>query len=207
MADDVFTRFHVRYYDSRRAGRLALVTMDNGADHTRPTVFDQRALASLGDALDEIEGQGDVKGLLLTGKPFVFVAGADLTRFEGADEAFAREAVRTGQGVFRRLRALPFPTVAAINGACLGGGLEIALHCDVRTLSRSAGPIAFPEVFLSILPAWGGTQIAPRVIGAQRALQVIVHNALDNNRMLRALQAFELGLADELLEPVDVFEA
>jgi 3-hydroxyacyl-CoA dehydrogenase/enoyl-CoA hydratase/carnithine racemase len=205
MADDLTTRFKVRYYDSPRAGRLAVVTMDNGADHTKPTSFGQKALESLDAALDEVERQ-DVKGLLLTGKPFVFAVGADITAFEGADEGFARTAGQAGHAAFRRLQDLPVPTLAAINGACMGGGLELALHCDYRTLSEAARPIAFPEVFLSILPAWGGTQLAPRLVGAANALKVIVHNALDNNRMLSARQAFELGFADRLVQPVDVFE-
>lgn len=204
---DVTTQFHVRYYDSPRAGRLVLVTMDNGADHTKPNTFGEAALRSLGSALDEIGSESDVKGLLLTGKPFVFAVGADITRFHGADEEFAREAGGQGHRLFRRLADLPFPTLAAVNGAAMGGGLEIALHCDYRTLSDAAGPIAFPEVFLNILPAWGGTQLAPRVVGAGNALQVIVHNALENNTMLRrAQQAFDLGFADELLPAVDFFE-
>ncbi|MDP9021514.1 MAG: 3-hydroxyacyl-CoA dehydrogenase NAD-binding domain-containing protein [Actinomycetota bacterium] len=206
MANEVYTRFKVRYYDSREAGRLALVTMDNGADHTKPNTFGLRALESLRDALDEMESQSDVKGLMLTGKPFIFAAGADITAFQGADEEFAREAGSTGHALFRRLMDLPYPTLAAINGVCLGGGLEIALHCDYRTLSHAAGPIGFPEVFLSILPAWGGTQLTPRIAGPANALQVIVRNALDNNRTLNAAQAAQLGLVDDVLPSVDFHE-
>jgi hypothetical protein len=90
MAD--VTRFKVGYHDSPRAGRLALVTMDNGRDHTRPNTFGAESLASLDAALDELAAQPDVKGLLLTGKPFVFAVGADLGSFTGATAAFAREA-------------------------------------------------------------------------------------------------------------------
>lgn len=207
MAGDVVTQFHVTYHDSPRAGRLALLTMDNGADHTKPTTFGEAALASLDAALGELESQPDVKGLLLTGKPFVFAVGADLDAFEGATPEMARQAGRAGHDAFSRLAALPYPTVAAVNGAAIGGGLEIALHCDHRTLSTSAAPVGFSEVFLSILPAWGGTQLTPRLIGAERALQVLVHNPLDQNRLLKARQAFELGLADRLLEPVDFLDA
>ncbi|MGH3440813.1 MAG: 3-hydroxyacyl-CoA dehydrogenase NAD-binding domain-containing protein [Nitriliruptorales bacterium] len=203
MSQDIYTRFKVRWFDSPSAGRLAIVTMDNGEDHTKPNTFGQQALESLRDALDAIEAESDVKGLLLTGKPFIFAVGADITSFAGADEGLAREAGEQGHALFKRLKDLPFPTLAAINGACMGGGLEIALHCDCRTLARSARPIAFPEVFLSILPAWGGTQLAPRIVGATNALKVVVHNALDNNRQLNAEQALELGFADELLDPVE----
>ncbi|HVM01017.1 MAG TPA: 3-hydroxyacyl-CoA dehydrogenase NAD-binding domain-containing protein [Egibacteraceae bacterium] len=206
MADSPVTQFKLTHYDSRRAGRLALLTMDNGQDHRKPTTFGPLALESLSRALDTLEGEGDVKGLLLTGKPFVFAAGADLKSFHGADETFARGAAEAGHAAFQRLQNLPFPTLAAINGACLGGGLEIALHCDYRTLSTGAGAIAFPEVFLSIFPAWGGTQLAPRIIGAENALTVIVHNALSNNKLLRPKEAFALGLADRLFDAVDFLD-
>jgi 3-hydroxyacyl-CoA dehydrogenase/enoyl-CoA hydratase/carnithine racemase len=205
-ADDTYTRFKVRHYDSPTAGRLAIVTMDNGADHTKPNVFGERALRSLSEVLDEIEGQDDLKGLLLTGKRFIFAVGADVTEFEGITPEDARRGAEEGHRLFARLLDLPVPTLAAINGAAIGGGLEIALHCDYRTISGSANPIAFSEVFLSLLPGWGGTQLAPRVAGTANALKVIVHNALDNNRMLDARQAHELGFADEIIEPVDLFE-
>jgi enoyl-CoA hydratase/carnithine racemase len=205
MADNP-TQFKLTWYESPAAGRLALVTMDNGGDHTKPNVFGEAAIRSLHATLDEIAAQPDTKGLLLTGKPFIFAVGADISTFEGVTEEVAREGARGGHEAFTRLSALPFPTLAAINGACIGGGLEIALHCDYRTLSTAAAPIAFSEVFLSIFPAWGGTQLAPRLIGGPKALQVIVHNALNTNRMLKAREAFELGFADRLIPAVDFLD-
>ncbi|HVM19683.1 MAG TPA: 3-hydroxyacyl-CoA dehydrogenase NAD-binding domain-containing protein [Egibacteraceae bacterium] len=203
---DAITQFKVRYFDSPRAGRLALVTMDNGADYRKPSTFGEEALRSLDAALDDVESQSDVKGLLLTGKPFIFAVGADLDQSKGADADFARTAAQGGHAAFRRLAGLPFTTLAAINGAAMGGGLEIALHCDYRTISSAAAPIAFPEVFLSILPAWGGTQLAPRLIGAAKALQIIVHNPLNMNKMLSARDAFDLGLADRLIDGVEFLD-
>jgi 3-hydroxyacyl-CoA dehydrogenase/enoyl-CoA hydratase/carnithine racemase len=205
MAEEIVTEFKVTYADSR-GGRIAVVTMDNGHDHTKPNTFGEGALRSLDAALDEVEGQADVKGLLLTGKHFIFAVGADLNSFEGATPELALEGAQRGHAAFRRLADLPFPTLAAINGACMGGGLEIALHCDHRTLSSAAAAIAFPEVFLSILPGWGGTQRTPRLIGGEKALQVIVHNALNNNAVLKPQQAFELGFADRLLPSVSFNE-
>jgi 3-hydroxyacyl-CoA dehydrogenase/enoyl-CoA hydratase/carnithine racemase len=196
---DVVTRFHLTYAD-RPVGRLALLTMDNGADHTKPTFFSEEALASLESALDELEAASDVKGLMLTGKPFIFAVGADLTGFTGLDVAAARAAGERGHELFARLQSLPFPTVAAINGACMGGGLEIALHCDARTLSSGAQVVAFPEVFLSILPAWGGTQLAPRIVGAKNAVETIVVNALNNNKVMSPREAFERGFADRFYD-------
>ena len=202
---EISTKFKVQYFDSPRAGRLALITIDNDADHTKPSTFGEEALRSLDATLAEIEGQ-DVKGVALTGKPFIFAVGADLDQSKGVDSDFARAAAQGGHAAFRRLAALPVPTLAAINGAAMGGGLEIALHCDYRTVSTAAAPIAFPEVFLNILPAWGGTQLTPRLIGAEKALRVIITNAMNNNKTLKAREAVELGLADRLIDGVQFLD-
>jgi 3-hydroxyacyl-CoA dehydrogenase/enoyl-CoA hydratase/carnithine racemase len=93
--------------------------------------------------------------------------------------------------------------VAAINGVCLGGGLELALHCNARTISSAVRHVAFPEVFLGIVPAWGGTQLVPRLAGPATAAKVIVSNPLRQNRLLDARGALELGLADRILEPAE----
>ena len=200
MADDLQTQFKLTYYQSKKAGRIAVMTMDNGHDYTKPNVFGEGALRSLASALDELESQSDVKGMLLTGKQFIFAVGADTSEFEGIEPDTVREAIRTGHQLFDRIRNLPYPTLAAINGACMGGGLEIALHCDYRTISTGATAIAFPEVFLSILPGWGGTQLTPRLIGGPKALEVIVTNALNNNKVLKPKQAFELGFGDRYID-------
>jgi 3-hydroxyacyl-CoA dehydrogenase/enoyl-CoA hydratase/carnithine racemase len=188
-----------------RAGDVALVTIDNGEEHTKPTFFGRTALASLDRVLGELE-RGDFAALVVTGKPFVFAAGADLNEFHGATAELAREGSRAGHDLFGRLAALPFPTVAAINGACLGGGLELALHCDARTISSAVRHVAFPEVFLGIVPAWGGTQLVPRLVGVEAAVKLIVTNPLRQNRLLDAAAAYELGLVDELFEPAEFLD-
>src|ERR671933_1583772 len=184
-----------------RAGEAALLTIDDGADHTRPTFLGRAALASLDRALTELE-RGDFAALVVTGKPFVFCAGADVGEFPDARRELAVAGSRAGHELFGRLRALPFPTVAAINGACLGGGVELALHCTARTIASSVRHFAFPEVFLGLFPAWGGTQLLPRLVGPEAAIKVIVTNPLRQNRMLKAHDVPELGIADRLLEPV-----
>ena len=204
---DVVTQFKVTYHQHPGAGRLAVVTMDNGADYKKPNVFGQAALESLTEALDELEAQADLKGVMLTGKPFSFAAGADLNEFVGVDAAFAERAARAGHEAFARLAALPVPTLAAVNGVMMGGGLEIALHCDYRTISSAAAPVAFPEVFLSILPAWGGTQLVPRLVGHEQALAVIVANPLERNRTMKAPEVVDRGLADRLIPAVDFNDA
>src|SRR5947208_10998017 len=162
-------------------------------------------MASLDRALTELE-RSDFAAAGLTGKPFSFAAGADITQFPGITAERAREGSRAGHELFARLRALPFPTVAAINGACLGGGVEIALHCDARTISTAVRHFAAPEVLLGILPAWGGTQLVPKLVGAEAAVRFNVENPLRQNRMLDARKAFELGFADRLLEPVEFLD-
>ena len=189
-----------------RVGPLALVTMDNGEDWQKPNVFGRAALASLHDLLPQLR-EGSWSGLVLTGKPFVFAAGADLAEFPLATTPeIARAGGKAGHDAFAAIRDLPFPTLAAINGAALGGGLEIALHCDFRTLARSVRHIGFPEVFLGVIPAWGGTQLTPRLVGAAHAVELIVTNPLKQNRLLHAAQAAELGLADALLDDVEFLD-
>ena len=189
-----------------RAGDLALVTIDNGEDWQKPTFFGEAALASLDRALGELE-RGDFAAAVVTGKPFFFGAGADITEFPEITRERAIEGSRAGHELFGRLRGLPFPTVAAINGACLGGGLEVALHCTARTVSTAVRHIAFPEVFLGLFPAWGGTQLLPRLVGPATAIKVIVSNSLRQNRMLSGIEAAELGIADKLLEPAEFVDA
>jgi 3-hydroxyacyl-CoA dehydrogenase/enoyl-CoA hydratase/carnithine racemase len=180
------------------AGAVALVTIDSRADAARPPTFDRYALESLGRLLPQLE-DGDWRGLLLTGAGPAFSAGADVDQFKGATAEFARAGSRAGHELFGRIRALPYPSVAAINGACLGGGVEIALHCRRRTISEAVRHFACPEVFLGIIPAWGGTQLIPHLVGLETAIKFVVDNPLRQNRMLDGHKAFELGFADALL--------
>src|SRR5581483_1199786 len=185
------------------AGSIALVTIDNGEDYRKPTTLGRSAFESAVEVLEELES-GGWTAAVFTGKPFVFCVGADIDEFEKVEDP--REGVRAGHALFSRIRALPFPTVAAINGAALGGGLELALHCDYRTLATNVRHIGFPEVALSIIPAWGGTQLLPKLVGPEAAAKVIVLNPLRQNRLLKAQEALELGLVDRLLDPVEFLD-
>jgi enoyl-CoA hydratase/carnithine racemase len=198
------TEFKLRRIDTR-VGPVALVTMDNGEDWQKPNTFGEAALRSLEAVLGRLRTR-DWRGLLLTGKPYVFAAGADLDEFGGITPERAREGGRAGHELFGRLRDLPFVTLAAINGAALGGGVEIALHCDYRTISSSVRHFACPEVFLGLVPGWGGTQLVPQLVGAEQAVTFIVENPLRQNRMLTGPQAFEAGFANALLEPVEFLD-
>jgi 3-hydroxyacyl-CoA dehydrogenase/enoyl-CoA hydratase/carnithine racemase len=203
---EVVTRALVRYLDvPGLPGEFALITLDNGRDHTRPSTLGPAALSSLAGALDDIEAHVPrVAAIGVTGKPFVFAAGADLTGLALIRERQqGRQIAQLGHRVFRRLLDSPVPTFAFLNGATLGGGLELALHCHYRTLAASVTAIAFPEVFLGLVPGWGGTQLLPRLIGPASAIKVIVDNPLNQNRMLRAEQAAKLGIVDVLLSDAD----
>jgi 3-hydroxyacyl-CoA dehydrogenase/enoyl-CoA hydratase/carnithine racemase len=204
--DEVVTRSLVRYLDvPGLPSEVALITLDNGHDHTRPATFGPAGLLSLDAALDGIEAHSPrVSAIAVTGAQFVFAVGADLSGMPlvtSRSQALAFDQL--GHRVFRRLHDSAVPTFAFVNGAALGGGLELALHCHYRTLVRSTTAIAFPETFLGLLPGWGGTQLLPALVGADRAVTVIIENALNNNTMLRAAQAAELGIADLLLDGAD----
>ena len=202
---EVVTTAHVRYVDlPKGAGRAALITLDNGLDHTKPTTFGPQGLRSLDAALDEVEATGGLAAVLITGKPFIFAVGADLTGVPLVrSREDALEIARAGHAAFRRLGELGIPSVALINGAAMGGGLEVALHCTYRTLSTGAAALSLPEVFLGILPGWGGCYLLPNLIGPGPALSVMIDNALAQNRQLKPTEALRLGIADVLLEPAD----
>jgi 3-hydroxyacyl-CoA dehydrogenase/enoyl-CoA hydratase/carnithine racemase len=203
---DAPTLFHVNYYNSR-VGKIAIVTMDNGEDYKKPNTFGERALASLQEAVSKIEAEKDVKGMLLCGKHYIFAAGADLMQvpFINTFEQ-GRQIGAAGHAAMKRIMDLKIPTVAAINGAALGGGLEISLYCDYRTVSKAVPAIAFPECFLGLIPGWGGSTLVPRLLGPEKALELIVYNPLNQNKMIDGTKAFEMGLADRLFESVEFFD-
>ena len=192
------TRFYDRYYEAP-GGKIAILTMDNGLDYKKPNTFSEAAFRSLNEALDRILASDGVKGLMITGKPYIFAAGADLTEVPGIN-TFDRgyQVGQFGHTVMKRIMDLPFPTLAAINGVALGGGLEIALYCSARTVAANVQAIGFPECFLGLVPGWGGCTLATKLLGPEKALQLIIYNALNQNRMLTGPQAFQAGLADRI---------
>jgi 3-hydroxyacyl-CoA dehydrogenase/enoyl-CoA hydratase/carnithine racemase len=225
LPDEVVTRALVRDVDlgavvpGEGAGVMALITLDNGHDHTKPNTFGVRGLLSLNAALDAIEARvaaGEVAAVGVTGKPFILGAGADLDgaasalAAAGSDPAAARERAlgiaSLGHAVFRRLGELGVPSFGFINGVALGGGLEVALHCTYRTISSGVAMVALPECFLGLVPGWGGAYLLPRLIGPSAALKVIIENPLAQNKMLRGPEAFGLGIADVMFEPADFLE-
>ncbi|MFE0041933.1 3-hydroxyacyl-CoA dehydrogenase NAD-binding domain-containing protein [Streptomyces albireticuli] len=208
---EVVTQAHVRHFDlPKGAGTFALITLDNGLDHTKPTTFGPRSLANLSAAIDQVEAEardGKITGVGVTGKPFIFAVGADLKGVELL--ARHEDALAIGKGghdVFKRLSSLAVPTFAYYNGAAMGGGVEVGLHCTYRTVSKAIPAFSLPEVFLGLVPGWGGCTLLPNLIGADRAVSVIIENSLSQNKQLRGKQVFELGIADALFEGADFLE-
>ncbi|MFE0528905.1 3-hydroxyacyl-CoA dehydrogenase NAD-binding domain-containing protein [Micromonospora parva] len=205
--NEVVTRALLRQVNVPGLDRpAALITLDNGFDHTKPNTFGPGGLTSLDEAITAALA-ADPAFIAVTGKPYIFCVGADIVGLpQLADRAQALEIGRLGHRVFARLKDSTVPTFAFVNGAAMGGGLELALHCHYRTLSGGAAALALPEVSLGLVPGWGGTQLLPNLIGIPAATQVIIQNPLMQNKMLKPKQAAELGIADVLLEPADFLE-
>ncbi|XTZ16387.1 3-hydroxyacyl-CoA dehydrogenase NAD-binding domain-containing protein [Micromonospora echinospora] len=206
-ANEVVTKALLRRVNVPGLDRpAALITLDNGFDHTKPNTLGPGGLTSLDEAITEALAANPAF-VAVTGKPYVFCVGADLVSLpQIADREQALEIGRLGHRVFARLKDSDVPTFAFVNGAAMGGGLELALHCHYRTLSGGAAALALPEVSLGLVPGWGGTQLLPNLIGIPAATQVVIQNPLMQNKMLRPKQAAEMGIADVLLEPADFLE-
>jgi len=191
-------------------GIFALVTLDNDLDHTKPTTLGPNTLVELGTVLEGLRdraARGEIVGVGVTGKPHYLVAGADLSAVKSLEQ---REhglwMAQLGHDVYATLANLGVPSFAFINGAALGGGLEIALQSTYRTVSTGAGALALPEGFLGLVPGWGGVYILPRLVGPENAVKVMIENPLSNNRTLSGSQALGMGIADALFEPADFLE-
>ena len=148
-------------------------------------------------ALDRVMRDSALRAMvLISGKPDNFIAGADIEEFVRlTSQADAETLSRSAQDVMDRVAAAPKPVVAAIHGACLGGGFELALACRWRVATDHAKTqIGLPEIQLGLIPGAGGTQRLPRLIGARAALDIILAGKSE-----RAAKAFHLGMVDELV--------
>jgi 3-hydroxyacyl-CoA dehydrogenase/enoyl-CoA hydratase/3-hydroxybutyryl-CoA epimerase len=164
---------------------------DSGAN-----IFDGATLDELNEHLDAVENDTSIRGLIITSaKKSIFVAGADLkTLLQAAKTGEMRGFIERGQQVFNRLANLKIPTVAAVHGASAGGGYEVALTCDYRVASDDpATRMGLPETGLGLLPAWGGCTRLPRLIGAEKAAEVIL-----KGKLYSAQEALSIGLVDQI---------
>jgi len=165
-----------------------------GRPEDKVNVLSPDILQELGDLLDSVRGREDVRGLIFSSAtPGNFIAGMDVEVIASFTDAFkAAEGARFGQIVFQKIEDLPVPSACAINGACLGGGTELALACTVRVAADSrAVKIGLPETQLGIIPGFGGTQRLPRLVGLMPSLDLIL-----SGRTLDAKRAERIGLVD-----------
>ena len=164
--------------------------------HKGANILSRAALSALGEHLDSLEKRSGLAGLIIRStKPGNFIAGADLREFAADLDAptdKVAELSRRGQQLFARLSQLPFVTVAAIDGACLGGGAELAVWCDRRLMADNGQTsFGFPEVKLGIFPGWGGTARTPRIVGLSNAVELVT-----SGEPIDARTAYAMGLAD-----------
>ncbi|TQK19499.1 3-hydroxyacyl-CoA dehydrogenase [Microbacterium sp. SLBN-154] len=189
---------------------LALITLDNGRDHTRPNTLGPATLTELGATLDSLKKRadaGEIDAVGITGKQYILAAGADLSDITKVDSRdTARLVAQLGHRVLGQLSELGVPSFAFVNGLALGGGLEIALNSTYRTVDASAAAIALPEVFLGIIPGWGGAYLLPNLIGIENALEVVISNPLKQNRMLKPQQAYDYGIVDAIFPAANFLE-
>jgi enoyl-CoA hydratase len=171
--------------------RIATVTV-NRPD--KLNALNDATIGELGRAIDEAVERADVGAVIVTGAGSkAFVAGADIAELAEQGPVDGRARARRGQDVFRRYETSPKPTIAAINGYALGGGLELALACHIRVASDGAR-LGLPETKLGIGPGYGGTQRLPRLVGKGRALQLIL-----TGEMVDAAEAYRIGLVNRVV--------
>lgn len=187
-----------------------ICTLTFDRTNSSANIFDRDTLLELDSHLDWIEHATDLRGLILvSAKENIFIAGADIHALAGMADRPASasaqdlsELIQLGQGVFNRLASLSIPTIAAIHGACVGGGFEMALACDYRIATEArTTKIGLPEVLLGILPAWGGCTRLPRLVGIPKALDVILAG-----KTLSAERALKLGMIDEVVPRESLLE-
>jgi enoyl-CoA hydratase len=172
------------------ADRIATITV-NRPD--KLNALNDRVIAELGAAIDEVHANADVGGVILTGAGRAFVAGADISQLEQHGAIAAKALAQRGQVVFRRYETSAKPVIAAVNGFALGGGCELAMACHVRIASEAA-KFGQPEVKLGLVPGYGGTQRLPRLVGKGRALQLLL-----TGEMIDAQEAFRIGLVNRVV--------
>jgi len=176
--------------------RVGVLTLTNHDDR-RPTTLGPLGLARLGEALDEFSAQsGEFAALIVTGNGRTFCAGANLDTLANPRHfGDALQLAQEGHRVLSKLANLGIPTIAAINGTALGGGLELALHCNYRVSQDGPIAIGLPEIGLGLIPGWGGATLLPQLIGIESALRVMVDNAIAGKTLTPDL-ALTLGIVD-----------
>lgn len=188
-----------QYLSIERADAIATVTIQRPE---KLNALNGELIDELDRAFHELVADDDVRGLILTGAgERAFVAGADIGELAKMDPLSGVRTSRQGQDAFRFLEKMPKPVVAAVNGFALGGGLELALACDLRIASENAR-FGLPEVKLGIIPGYGGTIRLPRLVGRGRALEMML-----TGEMIDAEEAYRIGLVNRVVPLPDLLGA
>jgi enoyl-CoA hydratase len=172
---------------------LAVVRLDRPA---RRNPLSVSTLEELDAAVSSLAARRDLRAIVFTGAGDVFASGANIRELQQLTPDTARAFALRGQRLMQKIADAPQLTVAAVNGYCMGGGLDLALACDLRVASPEA-VFAHPGARLGIITGWGGTQRLPRIIGATRALELFA-----TARRLTSDEAFEIGLVSRIGDPV-----
>ena len=183
-----------QYIRTEVADRTAVLTID----HPPVNSFNSQVVAELDEAIDQLLADDDVKAIVITGGGTnAFVAGADIPEikalFDNRDAAAAGAFIEGGQGLFLKIEKSLKPFIAAINGYCLGGGLELAMACHMRVCSDRAR-LGTTEIKLGLIPGWGGTQRLARIVGKGKAVEMIL-----TGDMIRAQEAYRIGLVNKVV--------
>ncbi len=174
----------------KKENKICTITLD----HAPVNSISQGMLADLAKACDDLTNDKETRAVILTGAgTHAFCAGADLKEFESVNPQTAGELVKNGQDTFQKIADLPQPVIAAINGLTLGGGCEMSMACDIRVASDRAR-FGQPEVWIGLIPAWGGTQRMTRLLGAAKAKELIL-----TGQMINAQEAYRIGLVNKVV--------
>jgi enoyl-CoA hydratase len=173
----------------------AIATVTFNRPHERNSLS-TKILDSLDVILSDLSANTELQTIIFTGSGNTFLSGADIRELTTLNPQTARDFSRRGQGLCEQIASAPQLTIAAINGYCIGGGLDLALACDIRVASTTA-IFGHPGARLGIITGWGGTQRLPRLIGKARALEFFV-----TARTLTSKEALEIGLVSRVGDPV-----
>lgn len=172
---------------------VAIVRLNRPAERNSISLT---TLAELDQTISALNTRTDINSIIITGTNGVFASGANIRQLQSLAPATAREAAQLGQRLMQMIADSPHRTIAAINGYCMGGGLDLALACDVRCASSRA-VFAHPGARLGIITGWGGTQRLPRLIGTTRALELLL-----TARRVKSHEALRIGLVNRIGDPV-----
>lgn len=179
-------------------GRVGIITLNRDK---QLNALNQELLYDLAEILSEVEQNADVRVVLLRGAGRAFAAGADIAQMQSYSAAEAEHFSRLGQQVFTRFESIPQPTIALVHGYALGGGLELAMACDIR-IASAGSKFGQPEVTLGVVPGFGGSQRLPRLVGQGNALYLLL-----TGEMVDAAEAHRMGLVSKVVPDDELMQA